>query len=60
MADATHNDQENIHNGLQFFDRIDDLTTSNVGIAAREGDEETLKRLLATGNTCNTIENYID
>ena len=39
----------NIRNGLQFFNRIDDLTVSNVGLAAREGDEETLKQLLARG-----------
>ena len=39
----------NIRNGLQFFDRIDDLTVSNVGLAAREGDEETLRQLLARG-----------
>lgn len=39
----------NIQNGLQFFHRIDDLTVSNVGLAAREGDEETLKQLLALG-----------
>lgn len=39
----------NIRNGLQFFNRIDDLTVSNVGLAAREGDEETLKQLLALG-----------
>lgn len=39
----------NIRNGLQFFDRIDDLTVSNVGLAAREGEEETLKQLLARG-----------
>ena len=39
----------NIQNGLQFFHRIDDLTVSNVGLAAREGDEDTLKQLLALG-----------
>ena len=39
----------NIRNGLQFFNRIDNLTVSNVGLAAREGDEETLKQLLARG-----------
>ena len=39
----------NIRTGLQFFNRIDDLTVSNVGLAAREGDEETLKQLLARG-----------
>ena len=43
----------NIRNGLQFFDRIDDFTTSNVGIAARGGDEETLRHLLASGKYFN-------
>ena len=51
MADElrTQHDQENIRNGLQFFDRTDDLTASTVGLAAREGDEATLTRLLANG-----------
>lgn len=39
----------NILNGLQFFNRTDDLTVSNVGLAAREGNEEALKQLLARG-----------
>lgn len=46
MADSG---QENIRNGLRFFDRTDDLTASKVGLAAREGDEETLRALLASG-----------
>jgi len=49
MADGS-NDQANIRNGLQYFDRNDDLTASKVGLAAREGDEETLRALLASGN----------
>lgn len=46
MADSG---QANIRNGLRFFDRTDDLTASKVGLAAREGDEETLRALLASG-----------
>lgn len=46
MADSG---QENIRNGLRFFDRTDDLTASKVGLVAREGDEETLRALLASG-----------
>ena len=48
MAAGT-NDHSNIRNGLQFFDRTDDFTASKVRLAAREGDEETLKALLASG-----------
>ena len=48
MAAGT-NDHLNIRNGLQFFDRTDDFTASKVRLAAREGDEETLKALLASG-----------
>ena len=51
MADGLNDrDQANIRNGLQFFDRTDDLTASKVGLAASEGDEETLRTLLASGN----------
>lgn len=48
-------DQENVRNGLQFFDRADDLTVSNVGLAAREGDEERLIRLIADGESLHSI-----
>ena len=48
-------DLENVRNGLQFFDRADDLTVSNVGLAAREGDEERLIRLVADGESLHSI-----
>ena len=52
---AELNDHSNIRNGLQFFDRTDDFTASKVGLAAREGDEETLKALLASGTYISCI-----
>ena len=48
MADGL-DEQANIRNGLRFFDRTDDLTASKVGLAAREGDEQALRALLASG-----------
>ena len=55
MAAGT-NDHSNIRNGLQFFDHTDDFTASKVGLAAREGDEETLKALLASGKEISRIQ----
>ena len=57
MADSG---QANIRDGLRFFDRTDDLTASKVGLAAREGDEETLRVLLASGMYISAygISNY--
>ena len=57
MADelGMQQDLENVRNGLQFFDRADDLTVSNVGLAAREGDEERLIRLIADGESLHSI-----
>lgn len=57
MADelGIQQDLENVRNGLQFFDRTDDLTVSNVGLAAREGDEERLIRLIADGESLHSI-----
>lgn len=51
---------QNIRDGLRFFDRTDDLTASKVGLAAREGDEETLRALLASGMYISAygISNY--
>ena len=46
---ADQRSEANIRNGLRFFDRTDDFTASKVAIAAREGDEETLRALLADG-----------
>lgn len=46
----------NIRNGLQFFDRIDNFTASNVGLAAREGDEGRLRHLLSSGKYFNAID----
>lgn len=46
---ADERSEGNIRNGLRFFDRTDDFTASKVAIAAREGDEETLRALLADG-----------
>lgn len=59
MADelGMQQDLENVRNGLQFFDRADDLTVSNVGLAAREGDEERLIRLIADGSPCDVSDN---
>lgn len=46
---AGQRSEANIRNGLRFFDRSDDFTASKVAIAAREGDEEALRALLADG-----------
>lgn len=50
----------NIRDGLRFFDRTDDLTASKVGLAAREGGEETLRALLVSGMYISAygISNY--
>lgn len=46
---ARMDDLANIRNGLQFFDRTDDLTASKVALAVRDGDEEALRVLFASG-----------
>ncbi|XP_015769656.1 PREDICTED: ankyrin repeat and SOCS box protein 3-like [Acropora digitifera] len=54
---ADERSEGNIRNGLRFFDRTDDFTASKVAIAAREGDEETLRALLADGAPCDVTDN---